>query len=260
MQLVQSVRVGKDGGYQAASLLQCLSKIQPLRNSKNLSILNGNNRLFWGVIIALLVLQSGLILKAQEIKFGVQTGLNLSNIHVTNKEEFTDENKVYSPVLLFNANGYIGFKSKSFWGLSIEPGYIQKGGLRKNQMVRSENVLYMPQDYKYLYSYIQLPVLLDLYFTKRLFFSVGPEFAYLINSKAKSKSFSFDLTDFHEKFEISGTIGLNYNLCKNIDMGLMYTHGITHSSLMLWKDEFGNTLGFSNQYNQYIQLKLRFKI
>jgi|WetSurMetagenome_2_1015567.scaffolds.fasta_scaffold206326_2 hypothetical protein len=212
------------------------------------------------VLIAFLSLNSGLILKAQELKFGVITGLNMSRRHVTNIRDFTDASKIYSPIIMLNANMYIEYKSKSFWGISFEPGYIQKGGLRKDFTVRIGDTLYLPQDVKYISNYIQMPVLLNLYFTKKLFISVGPEFAYLINSTVKSKLYSFDITENFQKIEIAGVIGLNYNLIKCIDIGFLYNHGVTKSSTLIWKDIYGNFIGMSNEYNQYFQFKIRFKL
>jgi len=212
------------------------------------------------VLIIFLALNSGLILKAQELKFGVITGLNISRRQVTNIKDYTDESKIYYPLLMPNANMYIGYKSKSFWGLSFEPGYIQKGGLRKDFAVQIGNTSYIPQDVKYISNYIQMPVLLDLYFTKKLFISVGPEFAYLINSKVKSQIYSFDMTENFQKIEIAGVIGLNYNLIKCIDIGFQYNHGVTKSSTLWWVDDFGSLLGTSKEYNQYFQFKIRFKL
>jgi hypothetical protein len=104
-----------------------------------------------------------------------------------------------------------------------------------------------------------MPVYLDLYFTKKLCISLGPEFAYLINSKAKSKIYSFNTTENYQKIEVAGAVGLNYNLIKCIDIGFQYNHGITRSSTLDWVDEYGNFLGLSKEYNQYFQFKIRFK-
>jgi hypothetical protein len=211
------------------------------------------------VIITFFTLNSGLILNAQDFKFGVMTGLNISRRHVTNTKKFSDDSKIYSSLLMPNVNMYIGYKSKTFWGLSLEPGYIQKGGLRKDFAVRIGNTSYIPQDVKYISNYIQLPVLLDLYFSNKVYISVGPEFAYLINSKAKSQIYSFDITENYQKIEMAGVIGLNYNILKCIDIGFQYNHGVTKSSTLIWQDDFGNALGFSNEYNQYFQFKIKFK-
>ena len=71
-------------------------------------------------------------LNAQKLEFGLQSGLNLSNTHIFNKDDFTDHDRIYYPLVLVNGNAYLGYKSESFWGFSFEPGFIQKGGLRKD--------------------------------------------------------------------------------------------------------------------------------
>ena len=61
-----------------------------------------------------------------------------------------------------------------------------------------------------------------LYFTKKLFKSVGPEIAFLINSKVKSPIYSFDITKNYQKIEIAGVIGLSYSIFKFLDIGFQY--------------------------------------
>ncbi len=81
--------------------------------------------------------------------------------------------------------------------------------------------------------YLQLPLLVDLYITKKLFVSIGPEFAYLINAKAKSKDQSADIKDWYENtFELSGMIGVNYNIFERFDIGLRYSHGLTYTKIL----------------------------
>jgi|WetSurMetagenome_2_1015567.scaffolds.fasta_scaffold00200_13 hypothetical protein len=212
------------------------------------------------ILIALSVIGSGSILKAQKFSFGIQSGLNFSDKQVINKKDFTDDNKVYSPLLLLNANFTLGFKSKSFWGLTVEPGYIQKGGLRSDVTIQTGDILYMPQDFKYIADYIQMPVLIDLYFTKNIYLSAGPEFAYLIKARAKSTDFSFDISDNYKQLEISGDIGINYNLSENVYVGVLYSHSLSSSSKLFWKDDFGVITGISKEYNQYLLFRIGFKI
>jgi len=198
-------------------------------------------------------------LNAQKLEFGLQSGLNLSNTHIFNKEDFTDQNRIYYPLILINGNAYIGYKSNSFWGFSFEPGFIQKGGLRKDVRISMGNTIYQPQEVKYISNFIQLPILIDVFFTKRFFISFGPEFSIFLNSKAKGEFLTFDTSADHDKFEASGILSVNYSLFKFMDVGLRYNHNITSPSYLIWVDDLGNYVGRSKQYNQYIQFILRFK-
>ena len=204
--------------------------------------------------LIVLVIFSGMSLKAQDFKFGLVAGFDVANSRITNKPDSVSDSRAYYSMISFNVNGYIGFKSASFWGLSIEPGFIQKGGIIQYKDNRDKDVRVQS-------NYIQLPVLLDLNLTDKLFISIGPEFAYMINTKGKSKDLSVDITDLYDnEFEISGLIGINYNIIKNIDLGLRYNHGLTYIQEFTYTNALGETVGEGKVYNQYFQLLVRFKI
>jgi hypothetical protein len=211
-------------------------------------------------LVTFLILISSSVLQAQKFQVGLQTGLDFSNKHISNKDDFTDEEKVYSPLTLFNVNAYLGFKSNSFWGLSIEPGFIRKGGQRNDLVLQVGDMLFAYQDVKYISDFIQLPLLVDFYITDNFFISIGPEFDLFLSSKAKSQDLSFDTSNDHDKLDISGGASVSYSITKNFDIRLLYNHSITSSSNMVWVDEIGCVSGTSKQYYQYIQLALRFKI
>jgi len=211
------------------------------------------------LLIVLIISVFASALNAQKLEFGLQSGLNLSNTHIFNKDDFTDQNRIYYPLALVNGNAYIGYKSKSFWGFSFEPGFIQKGGLRKDVRISTGNTFYQPQEVKYISNFIQLPVLTDIFFSERFFISLGPEISLFLNSKAKGEFLTFDTSADHNKIEVSGILSINYSPFKFIDVGLRYNHGITSPSYLIWVDDLGNYVGRSKQYNQYVQFTLRFK-
>jgi hypothetical protein len=212
------------------------------------------------LIVTFLILTSSSVIQAQKFKVGLQTGLDISNIHVANKSDFTDEKRVYSPLALFNVDAYLGFKSNSFWGLSIEPGFIRRGGQRRDIVLQTGDILYAHQDVRYISNFIQLPLLVDFYITDNLFVSIGPEFDLFLSSKEESQDLSFDTSDAHDKLDFSGGASISYSISKNFDIRLLYNHSITSSSFVDWTDESGSLVGSSKQYYQYFQLALRFKI
>jgi hypothetical protein len=193
-----------------------------------------------------LILFSVLNIRAQDFRFGILSGFNITR---TNISEYTISNFTYKgdyldPMASFNINGYIGYKSRSFWGLSLEPGYIKKGGSNPNN-----------HNSKFHLNYIEMPILVNFYFLKRFYASVGPGISYLINEKFKYKSESEDIPVSGNKFEISGLIGLNYNIIKNIDIGLRYNQGWAsiNKKMAIFNVE-------SKEVHQSIQLLLRLKI
>jgi len=209
------------------------------------------------IVIIILIFPS--LLAAQRFQIGIQSSLNLSNTHVINKEDFTDQKRVYYPLLLPNVNAYLGYKSESFWGFSLEPGFIQKGGLQKDITIISEGTMYQSQDLRYISNFLQLPILADFYLTDRLSISIGPEFSFFLSSKAKGEHATFNTSDDHDQLEVSGIIGIKYSLLKFLEIGLRYNHGINSPSSLMWIDDFGSIVDFSKQYYQYSQFTLRIK-
>ena len=192
---------------------------------------------------------------AQEFTFGLVGGLDIANSRLTNIPDEIGDYRLYHPMLSFNANGHIGYKSAGFWGISLEPGYIQKGGvIQYDKDDRNDDV-------RYQLNYVQIPLLADFYLSDKISISVGPEFAYLINAKVKSNGESRNIPNYYDKnFELSGIVGFNYNLHKYFDIGLRYNHGLTYTGKITWTDKNNDFLGESKEYNQYFQLFFRFKI
>lgn len=201
-------------------------------------------------LLFVLILLSGINLKAQEFKFGFQAGLVLTKSQLKNTPEPIDP---FRSMISFSANGYLGYKSSQIWGISLEPGFIQKGGIQGRD-IHNENI-------KIKLAYIQVPVLVDIYLSDKIFFSIGPEFAYLISAKAKSKAYSNDISGFYDKkFEISGLMGLNYTIIDKVDIGIRYNHGLIYTQKIIMTDSMGLPLGEIKEYNQYFQLFIRFRI
>lgn len=201
-------------------------------------------------LLMLLILLSGLKLRAQELKFGFQAGFVITESQLTNKTNPTD---AFRSMSSFSLSGYIGYKSSGIWGISAEPGFIQKGGIHGLDL-NNENI-------RLQLNYIQIPILANIYLSDKIFISIGPEFAYLLSAKAKSKVHSNDISNIYNKrFEISGLLGFNYNIIDNIDIGLRYNHGLTNIQTITISDSMGYPLGEMKEYNQYFQLILRFKI
>jgi hypothetical protein len=197
--------------------------------------------------IILVAIGLGLItpsfIMAQDFKYGIQSGLVLTNIYSKSKPKNDVFDNWYNPMLSYCINGYVGYKGKSFFGISAEPGFIQKGGIvNYNQDTKDD-------DERLNYNYIQLPVLADFYLIKRLKISLGSEFSFLTNP------------DNIEKFEMSGLLGLSFDLNNKLDLGLRYSRGFTSTSSILLTDEFGNpTDDYYKEYNQYLAVFVRFKI
>ena len=219
------------------------------------------------LIITALLLNLGLNLQAQKINYGLLAGYVCANAHVIKTTSYAT--RLFYPMHSFNVNGFIEYRFPGTWGIAAEPGFIRKGGV-----VDGENHFLGSFDLQL--NYVQLPILANLYCTDRFYISFGPEFAYLSNKDVNLPSLPDWLTPsqkeaykmftpFEENaFEISGMIGVNYSIIKKIDIGLRYSHSLTPFSVTNWinhryPDGYGN-MGNSNEYNQYLQFIVRYKI
>jgi hypothetical protein len=202
-----------------------------------------------------LILSSGLKLPAQDFKFGFLLGLGVTNACVLNKIEPYHDYRVFYPAGSFNINGYVEYKFSETFGIAAEPGFIRKGGIVRYGVNHYMDVITLHLNY------VQLPIFANIYCTKKFFVTIGPEFAYLMNSEGNLPGIATGFTSFKENaFEISGLVGINYSIKNKIDLGLRYNHGLTKISVLKWTDGYGPEIGQSNVYNQYFQFIFRYKI
>ena len=212
------------------------------------------------LILLLLVLSvfATSLLKAQQITYGIQAGGGISTIVDDIKPDVDINLEVddfYKPMFSYTLNVYVGYKSESFWGVTLEPGFIQKGAKSK--------ALFVGDTYNQIgLNCLQLPVLADLYLGKKITVSLGPDFSYLLSTKAKLDDGSqTTIEGIYTKTEVSGIIGVSYALSEKFVVGMRYDHGITPIMNIELVDEQGViTQSKYKLYNQYGQFYLRFKI
>lgn len=154
----------------------------------------------------------------------------------------------------YNVNGYIEYKISGKWGLSAEPGFIQKGGIVRFGVNHYMSVI------KLRLNYIQIPVLVNFHLADKFVISMGPEFAYMISGEEKLPSVATGFSQFKENaFELSAMAGFSYRITEHLDIGLRYSLGLTKMSILTWTDGLGQQLSESNAHNQYFQLLVRLK-
>lgn len=206
--------------------------------------------------ITALLLHLGLNLQAQHINYGLLGGYVCANSHVIKSNEYAK--RVFYPMHSFNANGFIEYRFPNAWGIIAEPGYIRKGGVFDSKDHAKDR-------FNFQLNYVQLPVLAKFSFTDKFYISFGPEFACLINKDGNSSSLPDTFSPVEENaFEISGLIGANYSIARNIDLGLRYNHSLMYFSVATWVNSryppgYG-IMGYSNVYNQYLQFIVRYAI
>ena len=205
------------------------------------------------LLVSLLIFMSGVTI-AQELQFGGLTGISASKAFSKNSSPEIYETDDINPRVSFNVNAFVAYKTSERWGVSVEPGFIQKGFSLPVETGTTQG------DAKIRLNYIQLPVLAEFYATQKLYFSVGPEFAYLLNARYKMQE-KTDITDIYDnRFEVSGLAGVNYNIYQNFDIGLRYSRGLTKTTGIIFTNSAGEYAGESKEFNQYLQFIVKFKL
>ena len=200
-----------------------------------------------------LILMTLISLNAQNLEFGIKSGLGIAQIHITNLPNSETNSDIFSPTISYSINGTLNYRSKGLWGFSFEPGLIKKGWI-SNKKDDNENKIGL--------QYLQLPILSDFYLTDNLYFSIGPEMNYLLTAKNKSSYGTEKITDLNRKFELSGVISGAYKIFDNLDIGVRYSHSLTQvSDKVFWvADEFNENPKELKDYNQYLQIFIKVKI
>ena len=203
--------------------------------------------------ILLLSLSSGFY--GQHLKLGIQGGIIAANPHVMNKsKEYTDY-RFYYFMTSYHANATLNYTSRGKAGVTVEPGFIQKGGRKKET-----NAAGFQENTRYQLNYVYATILLEYNINTKLFLSAGTEIAYLINVQLRNNSGKTDISYMYNKpFEFSGVVGFGINVLKNLDLGIRYNHAITSYKELNVVDEFNNPIDVTiKEYNQYLQVYVRF--
>ena len=121
-------------------------------------------------VLTALFLMSALQLVGQKMEYGIIGGMDVSAFRMSNTPgEKIGTSWVYNPVVGFNVNASAEYKNDT-WGLSIEPGFIQKGGVQLFDYANflSRNTI----NYHVVtrMNYLQLPLLYNIYFTDEFCF------------------------------------------------------------------------------------------
>ncbi|MFW5872634.1 MAG: porin family protein [bacterium] len=191
---------------------------------------------------------------SQDFHYGLMAGLNLSKIHsqVPTLVGLTPEEEalyVYDPIITYNVNAFAQLKFLKYFGISVEPGFIIKGG---------ENEPEPGLDSKYKINYLQVPVLGEIHPLKWFYFSLGPEFGYALSAKTITGGTSSDVTDqLTSKTEISGVFGVNVIFYQKFGLSLKYSRAFTNVSDRVMTNINGITTGQVREYNQYLQMSVR---
>ena len=196
--------------------------------------------------------------KAQQLKYGIMTGFDLSSLKMTNASGNGFSTVSYS-IITYHVNGILEFKSDSWWGISLEPGFRKKGGLLDVSYKYNSYVLSSNNSRQY--SCIELPVVLNIDLNKKFYLSTGLGLDYIISSKDNNRFRAVPIPNY-EILPVSGNklscfaiVGLSYKISDTSDVGIRYNMGLTKLVSVNLISAVNNSI-YCNSY----QLSLKYNI
>lgn len=208
-------------------------------------------------MVMLAVLTAGMLLSAnaQEVKFGVKAGLNLSTAGGDMKDFIED--------IGMDQKSHIGFHIGAFVDLGLtENFYIQPGLFYSNKGLKGELKEDDSYKLKMNLSYLEIPILasyrINLSDNMKWHINAGPYLAYGIGGKIKFegelledefddlKAFDEDEGDL-KRFDFGLSFGTGVNF-KSVYLGVKYDLGLTNIAGDSWEgDEESSSTKIKNR-------------
>lgn len=157
------------------------------------------------IILSAIAIMAFAFSNAQETRFGVKGGLNISTL--------TGDVSDNKSLIGFHVGGFA--EIKVIERLAIQP-----------------ELLYSTQGSKFKYGapdvkmdYINIPVLAKFYITKQFTVEAGPQIGFLVSAKQRGyDNFKDDL----KSVDLGFNFGAGYNFTDNLSAGIRYTVGISN--------------------------------
>ena len=144
---------------------------------------------------------------AQETKFGVKAGLNLSS--------FSGESDLQVRPS-FYVGGLVEIKINEKFSVQPELVYSSQGTKYKND-----------SDYTSKVDYLNIPVMAKYLVAKGFSIEVGPQIGFVTSAQDTYKGLSQDTKEYISSTDFSLGFGAGYDVTENINIGLRYNVGLT---------------------------------
>lgn len=167
------------------------------------------------ILSGVLAIGTMLTVQAQNVKFGVKGGLNISKL--TN----TDGSKTLAG---FNAGGLVNFELDKSWAIQPEVLYSTQGtkfehsafwGLISNSGTTKLN-------------YVNIPVMVQYSIVPEFYLEAGPQLGILTAAKVKSGSVTLDVKDQMKSVDFGLGFGFGYKFDMGLGISGRYNFGLTN--------------------------------
>ncbi|MFH6958652.1 porin family protein [Flavobacterium aquidurense] len=160
------------------------------------------------IILAAIAVMAFGFTNAQETRFGVKGGLNITSFAGGN---------------YYDSKSLVGFQVGGFAEIKIiERLSIQPEVLFSTQGAKLDRGSLGDLDRKL--NYINVPVLAKFYITKQFTAEAGPQIGFLVSAKSNGN----DVKDAYKSIDTGFNFGLGYNFTENVSVGIRYTVGLAN--------------------------------
>lgn len=182
------------------------------------------------IVIAILLFTVSL--SAQEMRFGVKGGVNLSSLRYDPEPDHDLKLKTG-----FLVGGIIQYKLKENFALEAQLLYAQQGvkeEFRTPELIGGPNNPpdpsigpgYQTSEGKINLKYINLPILARYYFTEYLSINAGPQLGYLISAKGEFEQEEYEVKDNYSDLDLGLNAGIGYEFTNGIVLNATYYLGL----------------------------------
>lgn len=202
------------------------------------------------IILSVIAIIAFGFVNAQEVKFGVKGGGNISN--------FSGDVEGFNSRVGFNIGAFAEIKLSDKFALQPEVLFSQQGAKLKiaGTFYDGYNSEYIRTTLNYNLGYINVPVMFKYYAAKNFAVEVGPQIGFLASAKGKAKhegvTSEISIKDFYETIDFGFNFGASYDFTKNIFVEARYNLGISNIA----QNEIGDT---SKVHNGVFSISMGYK-
>ncbi len=178
------------------------------------------------ILSAIAVMAFGMA-NAQDVKFGLKGGLNVSNF--SGDTEGIDFKSRFG----FNAGGFVEIKFSEKFALQPEILYSTQGAKVKNFDLDVDGIGTVNADVAFNLAYINVPVMFKYFAAEKFSLEAGPQIGFLVSAETKTKvegygSSKVDIKDNFESIDFGLNLGAGYDFTENLSVGARYNLGLAN--------------------------------
>ena len=178
------------------------------------------------ILSAIAVMAFGMA-NAQDVKFGLKGGLNVSNF--SGDTEGIDFKSRFG----FNAGGFVEIKFSEKFALQPEVLYSTQGAKVDNFNLDVDDVGTVNADVAFNLAYINIPVMFKYFAAEKFSLEAGPQIGFLVSAETKTKvdgygSSKVDIKDNFESIDFGLNLGAGYDFTENFSAGVRYNLGLAN--------------------------------